>query len=523
MRSDSGRTESIWMSAPALPARPKLSQNIHTEVLVVGGGIAGLTAAYLLSLEGRDVVVIDDGPLAGGETSRTTAHLTNVVDDRYYRIEQIHGEDGARLVAESHMAAIQRIESIVRDEQIQCGFERIDAFLFTPPGDSDDELKREFESARQAGVGVEWAEGAPFSRFSTGVCLRFPDQGQFHPIRYLTALASAIERRGGRIYRDTHAAKIESGPPPSAWTDDDFEILADEIIIATNAPVHTRFKIHTKQAPYRTYVIGAPVPAGSVVRALYYDTLHPYHYARVAASPNEANGEVLLVGGEDHKTGQADDADERWKALERWARERFPEMGPIEFCWSGQVEEPVDGLAFIGRDTPHLYLATGFSGSGMTYGMIAGMLLTDLICERENPWTKLYEPSRISLRAAGEFARETINVVGRFVAHLTPGDVGSADEIARGRGAVIREGTSKVAVYRDEAGALFRQSAICPHLGCVVAWNTAESTWDCPCHGSRFDPYGRVLTGPSIRDLDPSGPEPPRPSPSEQPPAQPPA
>jgi len=525
MRNNSGRTESIWMSVPALPAQPKLSQDIHTEVLVVGGGIAGLSAAYLLSLEGRDVVVIDDGPLAGGETSRTTAHLTNVVDDRYYHIEQVHGEDGARLVAESHMAAIRRIEEIVRVEGIDCGFERLDAFLFAAPGDPQDELEREFEAARHAGVQVEWADGAPFSRFSTGVCLRFREQGEFHPLRYLTALASAIERRGGRVYRDTHVAKIESGPPPSACTEDDFEILADEIIIATNVPVHTRFKIHTKQAPYRTYVIEAPVPAGAVTRALYYDTLRPYHYARVAPSPDEVGGEVLIVGGEDHKTGQADDAADRWEALERWARDRFPEMGRVETCWSGQVAEPVDGLAFIGRDTPNLYLATGFSGTGMTYGTIAGMLLSDLISERENPWAKLYEPSRISLRAAGEFARENINVVGTFVAqHLTPGDVSSSDEIARGRGAVMREGTSKVAVYRDEAGRLHRHSAICPHLGCVVAWNTAESTWDCPCHGSRFDPYGRVLTGPSIRDLDPTGPEPSkREAPSEQPPAAPPA
>ena len=506
MQSDSGKTQSIWMTAPGIPGQPTLSRDLHTEVVVVGGGLAGLTTAYLLSREGKEVVVIDDGPFAGGETSRTTAHLTNVADARYYRIAQVHGEDGARLFAESHTAAIDRIEEIVRSERIECEFERLDAFLFANPGDPSEELEHEFEAARRAGVDVEWADETPLSDFRTGLCLRFPHQAQFHPLRYLAALASAIERNGGRLFRDTHASKIDDGPPPTVQTEEGHEILADAVVVATNVPVHTKFKIHTKQAPYRTYVIAARIPSGSVRRALYYDTLHPHHYVRtMRPTEGKSGGELLVVGGEDHKTGQADDAPDRWAALESWARERFPSMEAVDFRWSGQVAEPVDGVAFIGRDTEHVYLVTGDSGMGMTHGTIAGVLLTDLICQRENPWSRLYDPGRISLRAAGQFARENINVAGKYVAHLTPGDVDSVAAIGRGRGAILREGASKIAVFRDEGGQLHARSASCPHLGCIVAWNTAESTWDCPCHGSRFDPFGRVLTGPANRDLEPAG------------------
>jgi Rieske Fe-S protein len=217
---------------------------------------------------------------------------------------------------------------------------------------------------------------------------------------------------------------------------------------------------------------------------------------------------VLIVGGEDHKTGQAGDHEERYARLEAWARERFPMIQGVEFRWSGQVLETIDGLAFLGRnplDEPNVFIATGDSGMGMTHGTIAGMLLTDLILGRENPWATLYDPARKTLRAIGEFARENLNVLAQYADWLTPGDVSSPEEVRPGTGAVVRRGLAKVAVYRDEQGVLHERSAACPHLGCVVGWSDAEKTWDCPCHGSRFDRYGRVLNGPANRDLTPAG------------------
>ena len=507
MKNDSGSTQSVWIHVPDLPARPALGENIRADVCIIGAGMAGLSTAYMLARAGRGVVVLDDGPVAGGETSRTTAHLTTVVDDRYHWIEHVHGKEGASIVAESHGAAVDRIESIAAEEGIDCDFERLDGYLFVPPGDPWDELEHEFEAAVRAGVRrVVWADRAPLQDFQTGKCLRFPNQAQFHPLRYLAGLDRAIERRGGRIYRETHATKISDGPPYRVDTKAGAAVRAEHVVVATNSPVHTTLKLHTKQAAYRTYVIAAPVPTGSVTRALYYDTGWPYHYVRLHSPRQEgkASEELLLVGGEDHKTGQADDAEARWSRLEGWMRERFPMAREVRSRWSGQVLEPHDGVAFIGRDTEEIYVATGDSGMGMTHGTIAGMLLTDLILGRENPWGRLYDPGRKSLRAAGEFAKETLNFTAKYAQYLKGGDVGSADEIPPGTGAIVRQGKKKLAVFREENGTLSVRSAVCTHLGCILGWNSAEKTWDCPCHGSRYDAHGRVIDGPANTDLQPA-------------------
>lgn len=301
-------------------------------------------------------------------------------------------------------------------------------------------------------------------------------------------------------------------------------MTAGSVIVATNTPINDRFVIHTKQAPYTTYVIGARVPRGAVTNALYWDTAQhkgmsdesgpiPYHYVRLqhsasqkSSNENEQNNhDVLIVGGQDHKTGQADDAEQRYGRLEAWARERWPKINSIEFRWSGQVMESVDGLAFIGRnpmDKENVYIVTGDSGNGMTHGTIAGILLTDLISGRENPWATLYDPSRKTLRAAGDYVKENLNVAAQYAeGFFTGGEVDSAEEIEPGGGSIIRRGLSKIAVYRDDDGTLHERSAVCQHLGCIVTWNSNEKTWDCPCHGSRYDRYGRVITGPANTDL----------------------
>ncbi len=507
MSSDSGQSTSLWMATASVPEQPALTEDLKTDVCVVGAGIAGMTTAYLLTRAGKSVVVLDDGPVGAGQTQRTTAHLSNALDDRYFRIEWLHGTEGARLAAESHTAAIDRIEAAAREEGIACDFERLDGYLFLPPGGSPDVLDRELEAARRAGLtGVERLPRAPLDGFDTGPCLRFPRQGQFHPLKYLAGLAEAIRRGGGRLFSGAHAEAITGGAPARVRVRGGRVVTAGAVVVATNTPVNDRVAIHTKQAPYLTYVIGARVPHGSVPRALYWDTLDPYHYVRL--QPGSGAEDVLIVGGEDHKTGQADDQASRHARLEAWARERFPMLGAVEFRWSGQVLETIDGLAFIGRnpgDEPNVFVATGDSGMGMTHGTIAGLLLTDLILGRENPWAALYDPARKTLRAAGEFARENLNVLGQYGDWLTGGEVTSPDDIAPGKGAVIRRGLTKVAAYRDEQDVVHERSAVCTHLGCIVGWNDAEKTWDCPCHGSRFDPLGRVLNGPANRDLAPAG------------------
>lgn len=500
----SGKTRSPWMKEPPISPVGRLRRGLRTEICIVGAGISGLTTAYLAAREGRRVVVIDGGAIADGETARTTAHLTRVLDRRYFELEHLHGRRGARLAAESHAAAIERMESIVRDERIPCDFERASAYLFAPRGRQRDELEREFEAARRAGIrDLEWADRAPLEAFDTGRCLRFPNQAQMHPLRYVRGLVEAIARNGGLVVAHARASKIESGRPGQVTVEDGTTIEADEIVVATNAPVHSRLAMHAKQDAHRTLAIGVNVPRGSVASALYYDTSRPYHYVRVHRGPRGAKDDLLIVGGEDHPTGARDDTAQRWKSLERWTRERFQASREVAYRWSGQVLEPHDGLAYIGRDrgASHLWMVTGTSGSGMTYGMIAATILTDLWSGRKNAWAELYDPSRKTRKSqAGPGPNAEESETGDDAEDAKPRTVAS---IRRGEGAIVRKSGHAYAVYRDERGTLTRVSAKCTHLGCTVTWNSAEKTWDCPCHGSRFDRHGGVVTGPAKDDLQP--------------------
>lgn len=502
MEDDYQQTLSFWMDTARVPAGTPLTEDALADVCIVGAGIAGMTTAYLLSKEGKSVIVLDDGAVGGSMTGRTTAHLVNALDDRYFELERLHGETGSRLAAESHSAAVDRIEAIVKQEAIDCEFERLDGYLFVPPGESKNVLDDELAAGRRAGLKLEKVERAPLDFYDTGPALRFPRQAQFHPLKYLAGLAVAIERSGGRIHTETHASKIEGGDQARIETSGGAVVSAGAVVVATNSPVNDLIAIHTKQAPYQTYVIGARVPRGSITKALYWDTPDPYHYVRLQSI--DESSDLLIVGGEDHKTGQKDDANRRFGILERWTRARFPMIESIDYRWSGEVLEPVDGLAFIGRnplDHENVFIATGDSGNGMTHGTIAGILLTDLIMERENEWATLYDPSRKTLGSLVEFARENLNVAIEYTELITPGNVDSVDEIKPGHGAVIRRGLTKVAAYRDVSGVVHELSAICRHLGCVVNWNTLESTWDCPCHGSRYDALGHVIQGPANSDL----------------------
>ena len=261
------------MATASVPEQPSLQKDTSANVCVVGAGIAGMTTAYLLAHQGKSVVVVDDGPIAGGQTQRTTAHLSNAIDDRYFEIERLHGERGACLVAESHTAAIERIEAIIRDEGIDCEFERVDGYLFVPPGESLEVLERELEAAHRVGLSsVERIERALLGSFDTGPCLRFPRQGQFHPLKYLTGLARSIQQKGGRIFTETHVDRIDGGLPARIKTRNGPVVTADAVVVATNTPINDLVAIHTKQAPYLTYVIGAAMPHGIIPKALYWDT-----------------------------------------------------------------------------------------------------------------------------------------------------------------------------------------------------------------------------------------------------------
>ena len=498
-----GPTKPIWYETVTLRTRPSLAEHLTTDVCVVGGGIAGLTVAYTLARAGTKVVVLELDEIGGGESGRTTAHLSNEIDDRYLALEKAHGVEASRLAAESHTAAIDRIEQIVREEQIDCDFTRLDGYLFLAGDDTERLLDDELAAAQRAGLsGATKVSSAP--GFASGPALRFPRQARFHVLKYLSGLADAIERHGGQVYCASKVEKIEGGFPAMVTTTNGRTVGADDVVVCTNSPISDLTVTHLKMAPYRSFVVALAVPKGSVPDALYWDTLDAYHYVRL--QPLDGDHDALIVGGEDVKTAHKDDAGARFQALEHWARERWPVAGERLTEWSGQVMETADYLAFIGPNpdgAPRVWLATGDSGMGMTHGTIAGILLPTLLKAKQHPWAKIYDPKRVPLHSTEvlRIAKEGADVAVQYLDYITPGQVSDVSDIPAGEGRVLRRGLQKIAAYKDDAGVVHERSAKCTHLGCIVDWNTAEKSWDCPCHGSRFDAKGKVVNGPAITDL----------------------
>lgn len=496
---------SFWQSEP-IPRFEKLKQNHDTGVCIIGGGIAGLTTAYHLLEAGiGPVTIVEDGFVASGETSRTTAHLSNALDDHYVNIERLHGADGAKLAAESHSWAIRRIKEIAEKENIHCDFETVDGYLFASRPQDVELLKSECAAAKRAGLeDVELCSNAPGMPFAIDNCLKFSGQAQIHPEKYVAGLAKAVRSMGGKIFTSTHVKKIESSGRPVALTKDGHKITCKQLVIATNSSVFPRVGLNLKQTAYRSYVVGLRIPAGSLPNQLLWDCEDPYHYVRVAKNHRETE-DILIVGGEDHRTGQHKNPDECFVRLEQWARERFPMALETAYLWSGQIIETIDGLAYIGRDPHHvnIYHAEGDSGHGLTHGTIAGAILTELIQDKTHKWAELYNPNRLSLRSVPHFASEAIHNTLQYKEWFAPNTVETEEDIERGKGAILKNGIGKVAAYRDLEGTLHKMSAMCPHLGGMVQWNQTEKTWDCPCHGSRFDCEGNVVNGPAIDNLKP--------------------
>jgi glycine/D-amino acid oxidase-like deaminating enzyme/nitrite reductase/ring-hydroxylating ferredoxin subunit len=469
------------------------------DVCIVGAGIAGLSIALTLVQDGLDVLVLDQGPIGGGQTARTSAHLASAIDEHCHVLERRFGRAQAKLAIESHAAAIDAIEHTTKTFGIDCDFRRVDGYLWRSPHGSWRELTKELEAARRCGLSVDEVDRAPLP-FDTGPCLRFGNQAECHPLAYLRGLARAITQGGGHIVTGVHVAKIASGSPVQIELSNERRIRAAAAVDATNMTITSRFGIPTREAAYRTYVHAFEIEPGYVPHGLYWDTEDPYHYVRVA---RHGGREVLIVGGEDHRVGHGD-PELHWPRLEAWAREHFPGTGPVVRSWSGQVQEPADGLAYIGQlpGHEHVFVATGDSGNGLTHGTIAGMLIPCLIQNRRHPWTHLYRPNRSRVHGLVTMAREAASSNGPYADWVRGGDVESLDDIPPGHGATIRRGLHVLAAYKDERGNCHLRNARCTHLSGVVRWNEVEKSWDCPCHGSRFDAYGKVLNGPAPADLD---------------------
>jgi glycine/D-amino acid oxidase-like deaminating enzyme/nitrite reductase/ring-hydroxylating ferredoxin subunit len=501
MNVEQEQSRSPWMDLTPIEV-PALADDLATDVLVVGAGIAGLSTAYELAASGRKVTVVDRGRPALGMSARTSAHLACEIDDFNHELIRAHDEAAAQIHHASQCAAIDRIEQIAAGEGMDCDFARVDGWFVPAKPEDVDYLRKEFDASVRAGFAdAEWLEHGP-GPWAAAPAIRFPRQARFHPLKYLYGLLAVLRTRGVEVYGNTAIVSLdEQADHVVAQCAQGHRIRAAAVVSATNSPFHLRIPIHTKQAPYRTYVIAAMVPKGAVPDALVWDTLEPaYHYVRIQPG---AAGDLVIVGGEDHKTGEQFDMEQRFSSLESWARARFPMLGEVTHRWSGQVLEPADYLPFIGLSPQHerVWLVTGDSGQGLTTAVAASLILREQINGGTHPWGRLYDPSRKMLHGLREYLSENLDASRHLAAHLGKGDVESLEQLQPGQGGVVRLDGEIVAAYRTRRGELRLLDATCTHAGCVVRWNGFERCWDCPCHGSQFATDGEPLQGPASRPL----------------------
>ena len=496
-------SKSLWMSIAVAPQAIPLQGDERCDVVVVGSGIAGLSTAYELSQRGRSVIVIDRGPIAGGMTARTSAHLAPLCDDLMSEMKKIKGEDQSKLFYQSQAAAVDRIEEIQKREGIDCDFRRLNGYLFQGDDMPADVIDEELDAVRAVGAPVERLVGVPLSGCDSRHALRYPRQATFHPLKYLAGVAEACAKRGVRFFANTAADEVvEENGAVTVKTARGL-IRAGHAVVATNSSIVDRVALHSKTSPYRTYVLGFAIKRGALPDALYWDTEEPYPDVRL--QPGDNGMDFVLVGGEDHKSGEADDADKRFERLEQWARGKMPMLKDVTHRWSGQVLDTIDYAGFIGKNpgSEYIYVATGDSGQGLTHGVMGAMLNAALVTGGKSEWAELYAPDRKPLKAAKNWVMENSTALKTLAEYVTPGEISSANELEPGQGAIIREGLRKVAAYRDANGIIHQHSAACTHLGCHLHWNSFESCWDCPCHGSIFGPEGQVLSAPAISGLTP--------------------
>src|SRR3954470_3060968 len=499
-----GKNTSLWVDTAPQTDYPVLRAGMHVDVAVLGGGIAGLTTALLLKREGARVAVVEAGRVGAGVTAYTTAKVTSLHGIQYQSVESSFGEDGARAYAQANEAGLERVAQFVDELSIDCDWRRKPAYTYAEDDGDRGKIEDEVEAAVRAGLPATFTTDTDLP-WTVAAAIRVEDQAEFHPRRYLIALADEVDGGGSHVFERSRAIAVAGGRDRVRVSTTRGELTADQDVVARNFPFLDRGGYFARMHPDRSYGLrlylkrGAKAPQG-----MYLSTESPSHTVRSHPTPR---GEMVIAGGESHKTGQGGDTAERVARLEAWARERF-DVRSIEYRWSTQDNMPVDGVPFIGRLAPfqsRLWVATGFMKWGLTNGTAAGMILTDLIAGRENPWARLFDATRFKpLASAKELVKENTNVGVRFVGdHLGRPDVHSVGSLAPGEAGFVRRGAGKVAAYRDDDGTLHAVSAVCTHLGCQVQWNSAERSWDCPCHGSRFEVTGRVIQGPAVKDLEP--------------------
>ena len=490
---------SVWMDTAPGPGYPPLDGDVEADVCVVGAGITGLTAAVLLKEAGRSVAVVEMDEVAAGVSGYTTAKVTALHGMTYAQLQSSFGADGARAYAQANSAALELVARWVGERGIDCDFRRKAAYTFAEDESAVGEVRAEAEAAAAAGLPATFTRESDLPWQVPGA-VRVDGQGEFHPRRYLLALAATIPGQGSHVFERTRVLGASEGSPCRVHTDRG-TVTARDVIVASHYPMLDRGLFFARLSPSRSYAMGVRV-SGHAPQGMYLSTAS--HSIRSTPLPD--GGELVIVGGEGHKTGQGGDTEERFARLEAWARDHLP-VERVEYRWASQDCMPADGMPYVGRLTPvstHLWTGTGYRKWGMTNGTAAAMMLADAITGAENPWRRHFDSNRAKPLAGGpKLLQENVNVALHFFGdRLAPADAGSVADLAPGQGGLVRSGIGKVGAYRDHDGVVHAVSTTCTHLYCELRWNQAETSWDCPCHGSRFDVDGRVVQGPATRDLE---------------------
>jgi glycine/D-amino acid oxidase-like deaminating enzyme/nitrite reductase/ring-hydroxylating ferredoxin subunit len=488
-------------STPAGRSYEPLRGAARTTVAVIGGGITGLTTALLLKRAGIATLVLEADRVATGVTGHTTGKLTAGQGLRYSTIESMHDEETAGIYADSQSAALDLLLDLVDELGIACDLERVSDYVFAESRDEVERLEHELEASRRAGLArvLERGRGKPIA--TALAALRLPEQAQFHARKYVLGLAQVAHGDTCRVHEGTRVVGIETGEPHHLATDDG-EVEADFVVLATSAPITSDGLFFARAHPRQHYALAATVSPG-LLDGSWINASAPTRSLRTTPLPDGRR--LLVVVGESHKVGKSDDTREHYAALSSFLSRVAPRAN-AEYRWSAHEQFPVDELPYIGpvgAPGSTLQVATGFGAWGLLNGTLAGLLIRDAILDRSNPWSTIFDPGRSTLtRAPGALVRENVGVARELIGGKLRRPTDDLASIELGSGAVVELAGEKAAVHRDDEGALHAVSAVCTHMGCVVGWNDAERTWDCPCHGSRFDTAGSVLVGPATVPLE---------------------
>ncbi len=495
------KPRSLWIESTPDTSYAALADGLEVDVTVVGGGIAGITAALLLKRAGKSVALLDSKRILHGATGYTTAKVTAAHNIVYTTVAKKFGEEGARLYASANDAALEFIARLVEELQIECQFERKANYVYCESPDERSQVEQEVEAARSAGLAAKLVENTALP-YPVECAFRLDNQAQFHPRKYLLPLAESVADDGSHVLELTRVLDVTGSDRLRVETDRG-TVVARDVILASHLPFLDRGFFFAKAHPERSYAVAARIRSEQDPDGMYINISQPTRSVRTAY---DEDGLLLLLGGEGHKPGGEPDTEARYRALEEfgrrhWQTESFP------YRWSTQDYSPLDGVPYIGRLTrrsDHVYAATGFKKWGMTNGTAAAMIVSDLILGRDNRWAKLFDAKRVKpLASASRFIKENAAVAKHFFGdRLNGGEPVDLDRLAPGDGRLLSLGGRKTAAYRDEQGQLHTLSPVCTHMGCHVSWNPGERSWDCPCHGSRFAGEGTVIEGPATRDLE---------------------